>query len=105
MAILDSLFRAEAVQEHFSDRARVQGMLDFEAALARAESQEGIIPAAAARAITAGGRAEYIDMPGLTRAAASSGNLAIPLVKQLTALVEKVDKEAAKFVHWGATSQ
>ena len=34
-----------------------------------------------------------------------SGNLAIPLVKALTANVAKVDAEAARYVHWGATSQ
>ena len=34
-----------------------------------------------------------------------AGNIAIPLVKALTAEVAKTDKEAAGFVHWGATSQ
>src|SRR5690606_10643610 len=38
-------------------------------------------------------------------AAAASGNVAIPLVKALTAEVARRDKEAARFVHWGATSQ
>src|SRR4029077_3199335 len=31
--------------------------------------------------------------------------LAIPLVKALTANVAKLDAEAARYVHWGATSQ
>ena len=34
-----------------------------------------------------------------------AGNLAIPLVKALTAEVAKADAEAAGYVHWGATSQ
>jgi adenylosuccinate lyase len=34
-----------------------------------------------------------------------AGNLAIPLVKQLTAQVKARDPEAARYVHWGATSQ
>src|SRR5258708_4857385 len=34
-----------------------------------------------------------------------SGNLAIPLVKALTANVAKSDADAARYVHWGATSQ
>ena len=38
-------------------------------------------------------------------AAVSVGNLAIPLVKALTAEVAKHDAEAARYVHWGATSQ
>src|SRR6185437_14915939 len=41
----------------------------------------------------------------LTAAAASAGNLAIPLVKQLTARVAEHVPDAAKYVHWGATSQ
>ncbi len=34
-----------------------------------------------------------------------AGNLAIPLVKQLTARVKARDPNAARYVHWGATSQ
>ena len=43
--------------------------------------------------------------PRLADAATRSGNLAIPLVKALTSNVAKVDAEAARYVHWGATSQ
>jgi 3-carboxy-cis,cis-muconate cycloisomerase len=34
-----------------------------------------------------------------------AGNLAIPLVKALTAAIAQTDKDAARHVHWGATSQ
>jgi len=91
--------------EVFSDAARVQRMLDFEAALARAEARSGVIPAAAAAAIASKCKAELIDTDALATATAASLNPAIPLVKQLTALVAKDDPEAARFVHWGATSQ
>ena len=80
-------------------------MLDFEAALARAEARAGFIPSIAAPAIEAKCRAELYDMTVLARSAAKAGNLAIPLVKQLTLLVAQKDKEAARYVHWGATSQ
>jgi 3-carboxy-cis,cis-muconate cycloisomerase len=89
----------------FSDRARIQSMLEFEAALARAEASVGVIPASAAAPIAAKCRAELFDFESLAQAAAHAGNLAIPLVKQLTALVAAEDKEGARFVHWGATSQ
>jgi len=105
MQLLDPLFRSQALDELFSDRARVQRMLDFEAALARAEARVGVIPSAAAAAIEKKCRAELIDLSQLARAAALAGNLAIPLVKQLTALVAQSDKDSARFVHWGATSQ
>jgi 3-carboxy-cis,cis-muconate cycloisomerase len=80
-------------------------MLDFEAALARAESRLGVIPKSAAAPIASKCRAGLIDMPSLANAAARAGNLAIPLVKQLTELVAMDDAEAARYVHWGATSQ
>jgi 3-carboxy-cis,cis-muconate cycloisomerase len=105
MNLLDPLFRSQAVEKVFSNRATLQAMLDFEAALARAEARAGFIPDAVAPAIEAKCHAELYDMTVLARSAASAGNLAIPLVKQLTLLVAQKDKEAARYVHWGATSQ
>jgi 3-carboxy-cis,cis-muconate cycloisomerase len=105
MKLLDSLFRWEALAEIFSDSACLQSMLEFEAALARAEAAAGIVPAAAASAMTAKCRAEFFDQQKIAEAAALSGNLAIPLIKQLKELVAESDKTAAGLVHWGATSQ
>lgn len=105
MALLDPLFGSAAMGEVFSDAARLQHMLDFEAALARAEARCGVIPAAAAQAIASKCKTDLIDADALATATALSVNPAIPLVKQLTALVAKDDPEAARFVHWGATSQ
>lgn len=87
------------------DATTLQHMLDFEAALARAEAAVGVIPAAAVDAIEAACRADQFDMTALADAATRSGNLAIPLVKALTARVAKADPDAARYVHWGATSQ
>lgn len=103
--MLDSMFGSEAVDRIFSDLARLQRMLDFEAALARAEAKVGVIPAAAATAIARRCDAALFDLVSLATAAIDSGNLAIPMVKQLTDLVAKDDQDAARYVHWGATSQ
>lgn len=105
MPLLDGLFHSPSVEPFFSDAACVQAILDFEAALARAESNASLIPPTASAAIAANCRAELIDLSSLVSAAPRSANLAIPLVKQLTALVAKRDPEAARFIHWGATSQ
>src|SRR5271169_674049 len=105
MSLLDPLFRWDALDGLFTDRARVQGMLDFEAALARAEARLGVIPKSTVAPIASKCRAGLVDMPALASAAARAGNLAIPLVKQLTELVAMDDAEAARYVHWGATSQ
>lgn len=103
-SLLDPLFSGAAASI-FSDRARLQAMLDFEAALARAEARVGVIPAAAVSAIAGQCDAAGYDIPALGRAAAAAGNPAIPLVKALTAKVAAQDAEAARYVHWGATSQ
>lgn len=87
------------------DAAMLQYMLDFEAALARAEAACGVIPNAAAEPIARACEATSFDLVALAEAATRSGNLAIPLVKALTAHVAKANAEAARFVHWGATSQ
>ena len=80
-------------------------MLDFEAALARAEAGTGVIPKSAAAPIATRCKASLFNLEAVSQAAALAGNLAIPMVKQLTALVEQDDREAAGYVHWGATSQ
>jgi 3-carboxy-cis,cis-muconate cycloisomerase len=89
----------------FCDAGRLQAMLDVEAALVRAEAACGVIPAAAADTIAAACNADLFDLEALGRAAIGGGNLAIPLVKALTAKVAERDTEMARWVHWGATSQ
>jgi 3-carboxy-cis,cis-muconate cycloisomerase len=105
MALLDPLFGSAAMHEVFSDSARLQRMLDFEAALAKAESACGVIPTAAAQIIASRCKVELLDVSALAAATALSLNPAIPLVRQLTTLVATNDAEAGRFVHWGATSQ
>jgi len=105
MQFLDGFFRSAAVEPFFTDLATVQFILDFEAALARAEARAGIIPTAAALAISDSCRAEFFDLAALTEAVPIAGNLAIPLIKQLTAIVARTSSEAARHVHFGATSQ
>ena len=105
MNLFDPLFGSEAINAVFSDEARLQRMLDFEAGLARAEAGVGVIPAAAAEKIGAQCRVEFFNLPDLAKQAAMAGNLAIPLIKQLTALIAAQDSTASGYVHWGATSQ
>jgi 3-carboxy-cis,cis-muconate cycloisomerase len=89
----------------FSDTARIQAMLDVEAALARAQAGAGLIPREAAFVIADAARAENFDPDELGQEVLKGGNLAIPLAKALTARVAARDEQAARWVHWGATSQ
>jgi len=100
--LLSPIFASEKVASIFSDSSLLQAMLDFEAALAQAEAEVGVIPKSAAAPITKVCDAKLFDIAAIGRAAVASGNVAIPLIKALTA---KAPKEARDFVHYGATSQ
>jgi 3-carboxy-cis,cis-muconate cycloisomerase len=89
----------------FADEPLLQAMLDFEAALARAEASAGVIPRTAAETITNAARADDFDAEQLAEQGLRAGTLAIPLVKALTNHVRAADPSSARFVHWGATSQ
>jgi 3-carboxy-cis,cis-muconate cycloisomerase len=99
------MLSSAAMRAVCDDMAYLQHMLDFEAALARAEGTAGVIPASAAGPIAKACKASSFDLADLAEAATRAGNLAIPLVKALTAGVAKAHADAARYVHWGATSQ
>jgi 3-carboxy-cis,cis-muconate cycloisomerase len=103
--LLAPMLSSAAMRAACDDVASLQNMLDFEAALARAEATAGVIPKRAAGAIAKACKASSFDLADLAEATTLSGNLAIPLVKALTAHVARTDSEAARYVHWGATSQ
>lgn len=105
MSLYRAMFMTSPLNDCFSDTALLQGMLDFEAGLAQALAAAGVIDHASARCIQTCCRAQAIDSAALTQAAGLAGNLAIPLVKQLTAVVAAKSPDAARYVHWGATSQ
>src|SRR5690606_14258105 len=103
--LFDAYFTQASMRDVFSDRGRLQGMLDFEAALARAEAAVGLIPARVVPAIEAACQAQLYDPIALAQAIATAGNSAIPLVKALGRQIAQSDAEAERFVHLGATSQ
>jgi 3-carboxy-cis,cis-muconate cycloisomerase len=99
------LYASTPMRATMTDRARLQRMLDFEAALARAEAAVGVIPAGAARAIGDACDASRYDIPALIEASIPTGHISIAMVNALTAEVLKREGTAANYVHWGATSQ
>ena len=105
MRLLDPLFTTDKMREIFSDTNRLQRMLDFEAALARALAGAEVAPRSSVASIEAQCKSNLYSRDAIAGAAALAGNLAIPLVKELAALVAKSDEKAAGFVHFGATSQ
>src|SRR5690606_30181233 len=103
--LFDPLVAAGPVAEHVGDAAWLRAMLDFEAALAAAQADAGLIDRLHAerieRACHHNGHDDY-DIAELGRAARGAGNPAAPLVRAIT---ERVEGAAARYVHWGATSQ
>src|SRR5260221_3003914 len=89
----------------FAAPAFVRAMLAFEAALARAEAAEGLIPSSNAAAIVAACKDMRIDVEEMVREAKRSATLAVPLVNGLVAEMTRASQPAAMHVHYGATSQ
>lgn len=102
---MECLASTEPLNGIFGDASVLQAMLDFEAALARAEARVGVIPSAAATAVGAAAQAAGFDPEELARQALRAGTPAIPLVRMLTDRVRSRDATVAGYVHWGATSQ
>ena len=103
--LIESLSTTEALSNIFSDDSVLRAMLDFEAALARAEGRLGVIPETAAGVIEKVAKDFTPGDANLAHDALRAGTPAIPFVKALTERVRAADPMAARFVHWGATSQ
>ncbi|MFT8243506.1 3-carboxy-cis,cis-muconate cycloisomerase [Roseomonas sp. BN140053] len=101
-AVLGALYGTDAMRAAVGERALLSRMLDVEAALARAESRLGIIPAEAGAAITAAARFDILDLPALAVSTRNTGYPVVGLVKQLTAAA---GAESGRWTHWGATTQ
>ena len=105
VSIFDCFLTTPEMIAVFDDAAVAQAMFSFEAALARAQAAEGIIPETAAVTIASVCNAQLYDIPAIVHASRRAGSLAIPLVKELTKTVALFNQESATFVHWGSTSQ
>lgn len=104
-SLVECLTGTERISRIFSDESLLGAMLDFEAALAQAAAATGLIPQEAAAVIRRAAAPARFDMAELTRQALRAGTPVIPLVNMLTAETHALDESAARFVHWGATSQ
>src|SRR5690242_15283275 len=90
------------VRALFTESARFQSWLDVEAALAEAQAELGVIPAAAAREIVRKAQLSYLDLGAVRAGLAKTGHPLVPLVWELDRACEG---DAGGYVHWGATTQ
>lgn len=91
--------------EVFEIRPALEALLFFEISLARVQSRHGLIPENAIRAMEILCRYESIHRERLMEEAARSGNILIPLLGQCRQLLAGHPSEAARYVHYLATSQ
>lgn len=85
----------------FGERATVAIIMDIEAALARAQAAQGIIPQEAANAINAKAQPDLVPEDAIRKHADKVGH---PLVALLTTWSEVLGDDAAAFLHYGATT-
>jgi 3-carboxy-cis,cis-muconate cycloisomerase len=93
------LFSTPDMERVFSAENSLLSMIAVEAALAEAQSDLGMIPAGVATAIR---KVSALPIDKIALEAVDASNLAVPFVKHLTLAVSA---DAAKYVHYGATSQ
>jgi 3-carboxy-cis,cis-muconate cycloisomerase len=96
------LFGTAEMRAIFCDAGYLTRCLKVEAALARAQAGIGMIPAAAAREISAKANLASLDLASLKRETEIVGYPILPLVNQLAAACSG---DAGGYVHWGATTQ
>lgn len=99
--LLGGLLGDEEVAAHFTPTAELAAMIAFEAALARAEAAEGVIPAEAGSAITAALDGVAIDPEELVGPTRAAGVVVPGLVK----LLRQRAGPHGPAIHWGATTQ
>lgn len=106
-SLADGYLGSHAQAALFDAPATLSRMLEFEAALAIVASELGLIPAAAAAAIAqaAAVPASATEVAAVMRGTAASSTPAVPMVELLIARVTAIDEQAARYVHWGSTSQ
>ncbi|KAK5074399.1 hypothetical protein LTR64_006457 [Lithohypha guttulata] len=107
VSVLDSrifrnTFGTQAIRDIFSDEAYVKNLIEVEAALARAESKTGVIPAEVGPSLTKSLARVQIDFGRLARETDVVGYPVLPLIRQLA---EQSPTDTAKYIHWGATTQ
>ena len=101
-AIFSKYLCDEAMLSIISDEAYIRKMLQFETALSVAQAKLDMIPAAFAEEIK-----NTLHQLEISPAALAGGALAngVPVITLLSIAKEKLSSEAAKYLHYGATSQ
>ncbi len=96
------VFSTPELRKIFDEKAVVQRWLDFEAALAEVQAENGIIPREAAAEIRKKATLDCLDPDMISTGYQKSRNSLIPVIKALRAACQA---DAGQFVHYGPTTQ
>ena len=91
-----------SVSEIFSESNLFQSYLDVEAALARAQASQGIIPVEAATVISEKAKLELLSLQNIYDGLNKTGHPLVPLIWELDRVC---GEDAGGYIHWGATTQ
>ena len=80
-SIFEGFLSTPEVMQAFGERSFVEAMLQFEAALARAQAAVGMIPGSAAQSIIGTCKVELFDVSKIVRESARAGSLAPRVTK------------------------
>ena len=94
-------YGSEEMRDIFEDERRLQYQLDFEATVAQAQAQLGMIPADAADEITKGARAGRVTPARVSELESVSEHDTAAMVE---ALSEQVSAKSKLWIHYGLTS-
>ena len=101
-AVHGHLWGTDELRGVFAERARLQGWLDVLVVLADAQAELGIIPPAAAEAISAGARIDALDLDLVVAETRRTSHSTLGLI---TALQQVLPEHAREWVYYGATVQ
>jgi adenylosuccinate lyase len=102
MITMQHLWSTPEMREIFGEKNKLQKWLDFEAALARTQGRMGIIPPQAAQEITAAAKVDLIDIAEMAAEIRRVKHTVVPFLKQVQ---KHLGKQAAEYLHYGATTQ
>ncbi|CAM5398612.1 adenylosuccinate lyase [Bacillus circulans] len=101
LKMLQNNFSTEEMRSVWDDENRLQKILDVEAALALAESELGIIPKEAGRAIKDAAKIENFDIEEIAKESAKLKHSLMATVNHL----QKLSGDYGEYVHYGVTTQ
>jgi 3-carboxy-cis,cis-muconate cycloisomerase len=99
--LLRDFFGTQEQRDIFDARARLQAWLDVERALVEVQAQLGVVPESAAERIAGLCDASTFDLERLGSEINAAQHPLVPVVHEL----ERRAGDAARFVHYGATTQ